>query len=44
MNPNILKYLIFGLLGVGIVMGAVYYALYKHISNYTRKTLCTYQV
>ena len=31
MNPNILKYLIFGLLGVGIVMGAVYYALYKQL-------------
>ena len=31
MNPDILKYLILGLLGVGIIMGAVYYALYKQL-------------
>lgn len=31
MNPNILKFFILGLLGVGIVMGAVYYALYKQM-------------
>ena len=31
MDPNILKYLILGLLGIGIIMGAVYYVLYKQL-------------